>query len=684
MSLFTYSISQSLSTQFDVSHGFTNWILGDGVSIKSQTGHGIYNASNYVSNAIVVRGWIEANTQYRSGVASDADHTTVDIRATGNISGYNAIAVYGKGTYVYNAGTLSGSNIAIYNQGSDVRIENTASVTGKTGIYIDKISTFDLSNMGSVSGGVGVALKGSAGYASGTITNGATGGIQGDVAAIQIDSVKGDYITLNNDGGISSKAFAIAGGEGIEIITNTGFISGKISLGGGNDFFDNRGGIIDSAIDGGQGDDTYFLGGTSDQINDAGGDDTVNTAFTSSLASYATIENLTLSGTGNINGTGNALANVIYGNLGNNVLNGGTDNVLDILRGDAGNDTYVLGAGADNIVDSSGIDTITSTITRSLNTFTAIENLKLLGSSNINGTGNALANTLTGNSGNNVLDGGVDAAIDTLKGGAGNDTYILSSGTDQISDTSGTDAITSTITRNLGAYSTIENLKLLGTLDITGTGNALANTMTGNSGSNALSGAAGNDVLVGGAGADKLDGGSGTDTASYTGSALGVAANLSKASANTGNAKGDTYASIENLIGSSHNDTLTGNTGNNVLTGGTGADKMTGGTGADTFLFRSLADTTVATAGQDTIFDFSKTQGDKVGLSAIDANSAISGDQAFIFKGTAAFSGTKGELHFDKQASDTYVYGDTNGDKVADFVIHFDDAIAFQASDFLL
>ncbi|URK89255.1 hypothetical protein LP421_30540 (plasmid) [Rhizobium sp. RCAM05350] len=90
------------------------------------------------------------------------------------------------------------------------------------------------------------------------------------------------------------------------------------------------------------------------------------------------------------------------------------------------------------------------------------------------------------------------------------------------------------------------------------------------------------------------------------------------------------------------------------------------------------------TAGQDTIFDFGHTQGDKIGLSAIDANSAISGDQAFIFKGTTAFSGTKGELHFDKQASDTYVYGDINGDKVADFVIHFDDAIAFQASDFLL
>ncbi|URK89247.1 hypothetical protein LP421_30495 (plasmid) [Rhizobium sp. RCAM05350] len=238
--------------------------------------------------------------------------------------------------------------------------------------------------------------------------------------------------------------------------------------------------------------------------------------------------------------------------------------------------------------------------------------------------------------------------------------------------------------RNLSTFATIENLKLLGVSNISATGNALANTLTGNAGANTLSGAAGNDRLVGGAGADKLDGGANTDTASYAGASAGVVANLATASANTGDAKGDVYVSIENLTGSGHNDTLTGNTGINVLYGGAGADKLTGGIGADTFLFKAIGDTTVATTGQDTIFDFSHAQGDKISLSGIDANTALTGDQSFLFKGTAAFSGANGELRFEKQASDTYVYGDANGDKVADFVIHFDDAIAFQVSDFVL
>jgi hypothetical protein len=55
-----------------------------------------------------------------------------------------------------------------------------------------------------------------------------------------------------------------------------------------------------------------------------------------------------------------------------------------------------------------------------------------------------------------------------------------------------------------------------------------------------------------------------------------------------------------------------------------------------------------------------------------------------MFKGTAAFSGAKGELRYDKQASDTYVYGDVNGDRKVDFAIHLDDAVTFVASDFLL
>lgn len=71
---------------------------------------------------------------------------------------------------------------------------------------------------------------------------------------------------------------------------------------------------------------------------------------------------------------------------------------------------------------------------------------------------------------------------------------------------------------------------------------------------------------------------------------------------------------------------------------------------------------------RDTILDFNRAQGDKVNLSTIDADMGITGDEAFVSNGAAAFSGAH-ELRFDK---------------VSDFDIHFDDAVAFQTSDFVL
>jgi len=71
-------------------------------------------------------------------------------------------------------------------------------------------------------------------------------------------------------------------------------------------------------------------------------------------------------------------------------------------------------------------------------------------------------------------------------------------------------------------------------------------------------------------------------------------------------------------------------------------------------------------------------------LSGIDANPALAGDQAFIFKGTTAFGGTRGEVRFEQKASDTYIYGDINGDKIVDFTVHLDNAVTLQASDFIL
>uniref|UniRef100_UPI003CEC6FBA M10 family metallopeptidase C-terminal domain-containing protein n=1 Tax=Pararhizobium sp. DWP1-1-3 TaxID=2804652 RepID=UPI003CEC6FBA len=98
----------------------------------------------------------------------------------------------------------------------------------------------------------------------------------------------------------------------------------------------------------------------------------------------------------------------------------------------------------------------------------------------------------------------------------------------------------------------------------------------------------------------------------------------------------------------------------------------------------ALADSTVSISGRDTILDFSGTGGDRIDLSAIDASTTASGNQAFTYLGSADFTGKAGELRTVKGASDTYVYGDVNGDGKADFAVHLDDAIALQKGYFVL
>jgi len=153
-------------------------------------------------------------------------------------------------------------------------------------------------------------------------------------------------------------------------------------------------------------------------------------------------------------------------------------------------------------------------------------------------------------------------------------------------------------------------------------------------GTNTVYGRGGNDILVGGAGISYLDGGAGADTlngwfgisyASYRDAKSGVVANLLNPSANTGDAAGDTYLQISRLIGSNFNDTLVADNNGDVLIGGPGADTLIGGTGNDTFTYQIITDSTPA--GPDLIENWRS--GDKIDVSAIDANTGLPGQAAF-------------------------------------------------------
>ena len=223
----------------------------------------------------------------------------------------------------------------------------------------------------------------------------------------------------------------------------------------------------------------------------------------------ANVENLTLTGSADINGTGNGVANVITGNSGNNTLDGGAG--ADTMTGGPGNDTYVVDNAGDVVTEAlnEGTDTVQSSVTYTLGA--NVENLTLTGSANINGTGNASPTSSPATAGNNTLDGG--AGADTMIGGAGNDTYVVDNAGDVVDGGCSTKAPTpcrASASYTLGAN--VENLTLTGTANINGTGNDLDNVITGNSGNNMLTGGAGNDTLDGGLGADTMIGGPGNDT----------------------------------------------------------------------------------------------------------------------------------------------------------------------------
>ena len=312
--------------------------------------------------------------------------------------------------------------------------------------------------------------------------------------------------------------------------------------------------------------------------------------------------------------------------------------------------------------------------------------------------GNTLANLIFGDA--FATGPGLD---DTLWGGSGNDTIHGGAGNDQI----------------------------LGDND--------NDLLSGGTGADTISGGGGIDTIEGGAGADVLSGGgSAGDTLTYAASSGPVEIKIAFGGQTIGignDASGDQITGFANVIGSAFgdllqdlnkgtlafgyndhlfmggdgrdklilgggndtgyggggNDTLLGDIGDDALYGGAnndtlsgrrGQDTLTGDNGGDSFVFKTLNDSTLALAQRDTITDFRTTQGDRIILTAIDAETGVPGNQAFHM--VAAFTGAVGELRLKVSGNDLLVQGDVNGNGTADFAILVLNTTSLTASDFAL
>ncbi|MCB1378822.1 MAG: DUF2974 domain-containing protein, partial [Alphaproteobacteria bacterium] len=438
---------------------------------------------------------------------------------------------------------------------------------------------------------------------------------------------------------------AVFGNGGDDYIYTVGFAAQTISGGAGRDRI--RGGNYNDWIDGGTGADTMLgQGGNDTYVVDNAGDLVFETSSQGTdlvLASLdwtlgSNLENLTLTELSALNGTGNGLANVLTGNAAANRLLGlGGNDILDgregadRMEGGTGDDVYIVDDAGDTIVErrNGGTDRVETALNHVLDR--NVENLTLLGTADIDGTGNALRNIIVGNDGANTLDGGVSGS-DQLYGRKGDDTYLVrNSGANAYENADeGKDTVRSTVSFTLGSY--IENLVLLGNLDISGTGNSEANRIVGNAGNNTLNGQGGADRMLGGKGDDTyyVDdagdivtelAGAGVDTvrSSISHSLAQNVENLVLAgyidSDGAGNAgdnqiEGNNYVNVldgingnDALFGYAGDDTLKGGRGNDLLDGGSGADTMRGGAGNDTYFVDDAADRVIEKAkqGKDTV-----------------------------------------------------------------------------------
>ncbi|WP_280139070.1 calcium-binding protein, partial [Pseudovibrio sp. POLY-S9] len=329
----------------------------------------------------------------------------------------------------------------------------------------------------------------------------------------------------------------------------------------------------------------------------------------------------------------------------------------DELIGGAGDDTYVFerAFGRDSLSDVSGVDAIKFIDDITLNDLkfgVTDDNLRiyLTDAANPSQALDEISNVLTVKNWSNnsspferieLADGTSLSKIAIQSDGRvkfygtdGDDVFIGTSGRDEIYGSPGADDIdglegvniinyllsTASVSVNLdsgvvsGGYAEGDQLTNITTVF----GSHYDDVIVGDDGNNGLFGFSGDDHLEGGAGddwlnaygtgADYLDGGAGNDTARYRWSTSAVTVNLIDQTKNTGDAEGDTYVSIENVMGSDkHSDHITGDAndneifgygGNDTLIGGRGNDTISGGGGSDVFVFES------SNFGYDMITDF--------------------------------------------------------------------------------
>lgn len=488
-------------------------------------------------------------------------------------------------------GTSAISLTAVAQSGvvADYHVANTGRILSNSGNSATNTISFSMPTNGIVDiANSGVILNGGAGNAI---------------------KVVGGRLDLTNSGTIQCRTVsnAVIADLGNDNIDNTGTIIGGITLNDGSDTLTNHGSIRGNIA----------LGNGSDRL--------VNTGTITGAVNLS--DTLTTGAiTDTVINTGLIIGDVQLGN-GNDVFRGRGGIVQGTVFGGAGDDLYIVDQGDIDISDTSGIDTVRSSVDFVLTA--ELERLEIIGAVGRVGTGSRFADTLIGgggddtlrgSGGNDVMDGGSGDDNDLLYGGDGDDQFASAGGDDTLIGGSGVDSLTLTTSSVGWNVSLSTGTAVLGdfrTLTISGIetveGSALNDTITGNAAAN---------LLFGSSGSDRLNGGSGEDT----------------------------------------------------LVGGSSADTLIGGAGVDEFRFGIFSDS--SPSATDRIADFAP------GVDHI-ALPGARGIVTYVFIGTGAFTGTANEVRFFSADGVTTIEVRQLGNSVNDMEIDLTGIVALTAADFL-
>ena len=372
-----------------------------------------------------------------------------------------------------------------------------------------------------------------------------------------------------------------------------------------------EGGAGADSINGGAGDDSIEGGAGADSLDGGDGVDSLNYETSASAVAVNLLEASASGG----DAEGDLIANFenVTGSDFNDVLIG--DDGDNILRGNGGNDFFEGGAGADTITgDRLTVDTASYRssdeavmINLTMNTTSGghAEGDSLSQINNLQGS--AHNDHLTGDGGRNIIEGlGGDDVIIATKGGG---TFDGGDGFDVVHfEGAGSQVIVDLIDPSKGKNEG-ENITFISIEKIIGSdvndilrGSAGNDFFDGAGDNDKLEGRDGDDLLIGGAGADVIDGGEGVDTASYKTASEGIKLNLLNLAANSGDAAGDSFDSIEIYVGTDFNDKMFGSLGDEEIRGGAGNDQLEGNAGNDFLNGEDGDDLLTGGDGIDTLF----------------------------------------------------------------------------------